>query len=73
MIAGPSDVLIIANQSANPKWLAADLLAQAEHDALAQTVLITDDEKLLEQVKQEVIQQLEKTTKKRNCSKIIGK
>ena len=71
MIAGPSDVLIIADQSANPKWLAADLLAQAEHDALAQTVLITDDEKLLEQVKQEVIQQLEKLPRKEIAQKSL--
>ncbi len=71
MIAGPSDVLIIADQSANPKWLAADLLAQAEHDALAQAVLITDDEKLLEQVKQEVIQQLEKLPRKEIAQKSL--
>lgn len=71
MIAGPSDVLIIADQSANPKWLAADLLAQAEHDALAQAVLVTDDEKLLQQVKQEVIQQLEKLPRKEIAQKSL--
>ena len=43
MIAGPSEVLVIADQSANPAWIAADLLAQAEHDASAQSILITDD------------------------------
>ena len=46
MIAGPSEVLIIADSAANPEWLAADLLAQAEHDASAQAILITDDERL---------------------------
>jgi histidinol dehydrogenase len=44
MIAGPSEVLIIADKTANPDWLAADLLAQAEHDESAQSILITDDE-----------------------------
>jgi hypothetical protein len=43
MIAGPSEVLIIADHTANPDWIAADLLAQAEHDAAAQSILITDD------------------------------
>jgi histidinol dehydrogenase len=46
MIAGPSEVLIIADKTGNPDWLAADLLAQAEHDASAQSILITDDEAL---------------------------
>ncbi|MBI4274005.1 MAG: histidinol dehydrogenase [Rhizobiales bacterium] len=43
MIAGPSEVLIIADSNANPDWIAADLLAQAEHDAAAQSILITDN------------------------------
>jgi histidinol dehydrogenase len=43
MIAGPSEVLIIADRNANPEWIAADLLAQAEHDTAAQSILITDD------------------------------
>jgi histidinol dehydrogenase len=43
MIAGPSEVLIIADSTGNPDWIAADLLAQAEHDASAQAILITDD------------------------------
>ncbi|HUB64229.1 MAG TPA: histidinol dehydrogenase [Methylocella sp.] len=43
MIAGPSEVLIIASAGANPEWIAADLLAQAEHDEAAQSILITDD------------------------------
>ncbi|WP_417692549.1 histidinol dehydrogenase [Roseibium sp.] len=42
MIAGPSEVLVIADSSANPEWIAADLLAQAEHDEVAQSILITD-------------------------------
>jgi histidinol dehydrogenase len=43
MIAGPSEVLVIADRDANPDWIAADLLAQAEHDTAAQAILITDD------------------------------
>ncbi len=50
MIAGPSEVVIIADGSANPAWIAADLLAQAEHDAAAQSILITDDASLAEAV-----------------------
>ena len=46
MIAGPSEVLVIADANNNPDWLAADLLAQAEHDAGAQSILITDDAEL---------------------------
>src|SRR5207253_2777825 len=42
MIAGPSEVLIMADGSANPEWIAADLLAQAEHDTAAQSILVTD-------------------------------
>jgi histidinol dehydrogenase len=43
MIAGPSEVLILADKTGNPDWIAADLLAQAEHDESAQSILITDD------------------------------
>lgn len=58
MIAGPSDVLIVVDQSANPRWIAADLLAQAEHDKLAQAILVTTEEALIEKVQAEVDQQL---------------
>lgn len=50
MIAGPSEVLIVADGSADPRWLALDLLAQAEHDADAQSILISDDAALLDRV-----------------------
>jgi histidinol dehydrogenase len=50
MIAGPSEVVIIADATANPEWIAADLLAQAEHDEAAQSILITDDAALAEAV-----------------------
>ena len=50
MIAGPSEVLIIADDSANAAWVAADLLAQAEHDTAAQAILITDSDRLAAEV-----------------------
>ena len=59
MIAGPSEILIIADNSASPKCLAADLLSQAEHDKLATAVLITDCEELAAATADEVVQQLE--------------
>ncbi|MBL8648275.1 MAG: histidinol dehydrogenase, partial [Sphingosinicella sp.] len=43
MVAGPSEILVVADSAANPDWLAADLLSQAEHDRVAQAILITDD------------------------------
>src|SRR5690606_35775471 len=43
MIAGPSEVLVVADGANDPEWIAADLLAQAEHDAAAQSILMTDD------------------------------
>jgi histidinol dehydrogenase len=58
MIAGPSEVLIIADKDANPDWIAADLLAQAEHDASAQAILITDDEKLADATQRAIQDQL---------------
>lgn len=58
MIAGPSEVLVIADASANPAWIAADLLAQAEHDTAAQSVLITDSAELARDVERAVEAQL---------------
>ena len=54
MIAGPSEILIVADGSANAKFVAADLLSQAEHDRLASAVLVTDDEALAVAVQREV-------------------
>jgi histidinol dehydrogenase len=58
MIAGPSEVLILADSSSNPDWIAADLLAQAEHDTAAQSILITDDQALADKVESAVAAQL---------------
>jgi len=58
MIAGPSEILIIADSSADAAFIAADMLSQAEHDELASAVLITDSQKLAEKVTKEIIGQL---------------
>ncbi len=58
MIAGPSEVLIIADGSANPNWVAADLLAQAEHDKAAQAILVTDSAELALAVEAAIASQL---------------
>ncbi|TRC80631.1 histidinol dehydrogenase [Mesorhizobium sp. WSM4310] len=59
MIAGPSEVLVVADGNNNPDWIAADLLAQAEHDVSAQSILITDDPALGKAVEQAVERQLQ--------------
>jgi histidinol dehydrogenase len=64
MPAGPSEVLIIADKTANPAFVAADLLAQAEHGADSQSVLLTNDRILLEAVQEQVKQQLEDLPRK---------
>jgi histidinol dehydrogenase len=58
MIAGPSEVLILADKTGNPDWIAADLLAQAEHDTAAQSILITDEAALADAVEKAVTAQL---------------
>ena len=58
MLAGPSEILIVADDSANPVYLAADLLSQAEHDPLASAILITDSERIARTVATEVEDQL---------------
>ncbi len=58
MIAGPSEILILADGASNPKHLAADLLSQAEHDKLASAVLVTDSQALAEAVRQELERQI---------------
>ncbi len=59
MIAGPSEILVIADETATPAFVAADLLSQAEHDAMASAVLITNDRALAERVSSEVERQLQ--------------
>lgn len=64
MVAGPSEILVLADSSANPKYVAADLLSQAEHDKNASAILITDNEELADAAEKEVYAQLEKLPRK---------
>ena len=59
MVAGPSEILVVADTTSNPVHVAADLLSQAEHDKMASAVLVTDSEKLAKNVQQEVEKQLQ--------------
>ena len=58
MTAGPSEVTIVCDKFSNPEWIASDLIGQAEHDNLAQCILISKDEKLIKKVKIEISKQL---------------
>ncbi len=58
MTAGPSEITIVGDKFSNPAWLASDLIGQAEHDALAQCILISKDKKLIKKVKIEITNQL---------------
>ena len=60
MIAGPSEILVIADKYANPEWVAADLLSQAEHDKLASAILLTDDPALAEKCAEAVERRVKK-------------
>lgn len=64
MIAGPSEILVLADESANPKFLAADLMSQAEHDKLASAILITTSDKLAEDTIKEIYRQVEELSRK---------
>jgi len=71
MVAGPTEVLVIADDSANPAWVAADLLAQAEHDVVAQPVMVTTSEKLAKRVSSEIEKQLETLTTKETARQSV--
>ena len=68
MFAGPSEVTIIADKYSNPKWIAADLIAQAEHDELSQSILVTDSKELIYKVKKLINFQTKILPKKRIIS-----
>lgn len=71
MIAGPSEVLIIADQWSNPKYIAADIIAQAEHDEMASAILITDWDPLGEKVLEEIEIQIEGLDRKNIIKKSL--
>lgn len=69
MIAGPSEILVLADETANPKFVAADLMSQAEHDVMASSILVTTSEKLVD----ETIKELENQVKSLSRKEIIEK
>jgi len=73
MVAGPSEVTIVADKYANPNWIAADLIAQAEHDIYAQSILITSNQNLIKSVNECLKKQLNKLPKKSIASKSLRK
>lgn len=70
--AGPTDILVIADDSANPRWVAADLLSQAEHDELAAAVLVTSDEAWAQQVLVELERQAHATEHRERVRTALG-
>jgi histidinol dehydrogenase len=72
MIAGPSEILIIADNSANPVFVAADLLGQSEHDEFASAVLLTDSPGLADAVQKELGKQLNQLTRKEIAGRSVG-
>ena len=73
MIAGPSEILVIADQSANPEFVASDLLSQAEHDELASSILITTSREIAEKTEAEVERQLATLTRKEIARKALDR
>ena len=69
LIAGPSEILIVADNKNNPHWIAADLLAQAEHDVNAQAILMTDDKRFADQVCEIIEISLKSLSRKKIASK----
>ena len=71
MIAGPSEILIVADETANPKFLAADLMSQAEHDKIASAILITTSEKIADETSAEIERQMQELSRKEIISASI--
>ena len=71
MLAGPSEVLIIADGTANPEFIAADLLSQSEHGIDSQVIMLTDNKELIEKVKEEVERQLQSLPRKEIAIKAL--
>ena len=71
MVAGPSEVSIVADKNAEPDWIASDLIAQAEHDVFAQSILISDNKNLIKLVNLNLKQQLKNLPKKNIATKSL--
>lgn len=72
MLAGPSEILIVADKNASPVYLAADMMSQAEHDVLARSILVTDTEELLNQVEEELTSQMARLERKEIIEKALN-
>lgn len=71
MIAGPSEILIVADESANPAYIAADLLSQAEHDEMASSILVTTSKNIADETVKELKNQLKKLSRKEIAEKSL--
>ena len=71
MTAGPSEVTIVCDKFSNPEWVASDLIGQAEHDNLAQCILISKDKSLIEKVKIEIFKQIKKIPRQSIANKSL--
>tara|TARA_B110001452_G_scaffold205452_1_gene175467 strand:- start:46 stop:1350 length:1305 start_codon:yes stop_codon:yes gene_type:complete len=71
MIAGPSEVTIVADKFSKPEWIAADLIAQAEHDETSQSIILSDDIKIIKKINYFLLQQLKTLPKKSIASKSL--
>ena len=73
MTAGPSEITIVCDKFSNPEWLASDLIGQAEHDILAQCILISRDKNFITKVQNEVLKQLKLIPRKSIAKKSLIK
>ena len=71
MIAGPSEITVVGDKYSNPNWIASDLIAQAEHDELSQSILISKDKNLTKKVKKLLFDQLKKLPRKSIATKSL--
>ena len=72
MIAGPSEILVLADETADPKFLAADLMSQAEHDVLASAIMVTTSRKIAEETVKELTRQVETLSRKEIIKKSLS-
>ena len=71
MIAGPSEILVLADETADPKYVAADLMSQAEHDKLASAILVTTSEDIADRVNEEIVRQMSYLSRKEIIEKSL--
>jgi histidinol dehydrogenase len=72
MLAGPSEILIVADRNANPEFVAADMMSQAEHDVLARSILVTDDVRLIDKVEKELERQMQQLERRNIIEKSLN-